>query len=81
MPKFNPLEASFKLIAVCAIFTTWTKLTIEAFNFAWHIVSTSRGEETLKVVRKAVCEKCGNVYDDDEFDVIIGRCICFDCRV
>ena len=81
MPKFNTLEASFKLIAVGAIFTMWVNLSIEAFKFSWHIISTSPGEETLKVVRKAVCENCGNVYDDDEFDVIIGRCICFDCRV
>ena len=81
MPKFNTLEASFKLIAVSGIFMMWTKLTIEAFKFSWHIISTSPGEETLKVVRKAVCENCGNVYDDDDFDVIIERCLCFDCRV
>ena len=81
MPKFIPLEASFKLIAVSGIFMMWTKLTIEAFKFSWHIISTSPGEETLKVVKKAVCENCGNVYDDDDFDVIIERCLCFDCPV
>ena len=81
MQNFNPLEASFKLIAVSGMFMMWTKLTIEAFKFSWHIISTSPGEETLKVVKKAVCENCGNVYDDDDFDVIIERCLCFDCRV
>ena len=78
MPKFNPLEASFKLIAVSGIFAIWSKITTEAFKFAWHIVSTS--PETLKVIRKAVCENCRNVYDDDDFDVIVERCFCFDCR-
>ena len=80
MPKFKPLEASFKLIAVSGIFAVVVKLTTEAFKFSWHIISTSPGEETSKVVRKAVCENCGNDYDDDDFDVIIGRCLCFDCR-
>ena len=71
----------FKAAAVSGIFILWAKLTIEAFKISWHIATTSPGEETLKVVRKAVCEKCGNVYNDDDFDVIIGRCLCFDCRV
>ena len=76
----NLFQASLKAAAVSGIFMIWTKFTIEAFNFSWHIISTSPGEETLKVVRKAVCEKCGNVYNDDDFDVIIERCLCFDCR-
>ena len=63
--------------AVGGIFTIWAKFTIEAFNLSWHIIT---GKETLKVVRKAVCENCGNVYNDDDFDVIIERCLCFDCR-
>ena len=77
----NPLEASFKAVAVFGIFIAWTSITIEAFKLSWHIISTSPGKETLKVVRKAVCEECGIVYDDDDFDVIIERCLCFDCRV
>ena len=75
------LEAPFKLIAVGGILAVWYAFTKEAFKFAWHIATTSPGKETLKVVRKAVCEKCENVYNDDDFDVIIGRCLCFDCRV
>ena len=71
MSKFNPLEAPFKLIAVAGIFTMWANLTINAFKFSWHVITTSPGEETLKVVKKAVCENCGNVYDDDDFHVII----------
>ena len=71
----------FKAAAVSGIFILWAKLTKEAFKISWHIITTTPGEETLKVVRKAVCEKCGNVYNDDDFDVIIGRCLCFDCRV
>ena len=66
-----------KAAAVGGIFAMWAKLTIEAFNLSWHIITD---KETLKVVRKAVCENCGNVYDDDDFDVIIERCLCFECR-
>ena len=77
----NLFQASLKAAAVGAIFMFWAKFTIEAFNFSWHIISTSPGKETLEVVRKAVCENCGNVYNDDDFDVIIGRCLCFECRV
>ena len=69
-----------KAAAVGGIFAMWVKLTIEAFNLSWHIISTSPEKETLEVVRKAVCENCGNVYNDDDFDVIIERCLCFECR-
>ena len=66
-----------KAAAVGGIFAMLAKLTIEAFNLSWNIITD---KETLKVVRKAVCENCGNVYNDDDFDVIIERCLCFDCR-
>ena len=69
-----------KIAAVGGIFAMWAKLTIEAFNLSWHIITTLPGKETLEVVRKAECENCGNVYDDDEIDVIIGRYLCFECR-
>ena len=78
MPDF--LQASLKAAAVCGIFMLWVNITIEAFKLSWHIISTSPEKETLEVVRKAVCEKCGIVYNDDDFDVIIERCLCFDCR-
>ena len=80
MPKFDALQASFKAAAVGGILMVWANFTKEVFKFSWHIITTSPGEETLEVVRKAVCENCGNVYDDDDFDVIIERCLCFDCR-
>ena len=67
-----------KAAAVGGIFAIWVKLTIEAFSLSWHIITI--GKETLEVVRKAVCENCGNFYNDDDFDVIIGRCLCFKCR-
>ena len=80
MSKFNPLEASLKLAAVSGIFTMWAKLTIEAFNFAWHIVSTSPGEETYKASFKIMCENCRKFYDDDESHVINGSFLCVACR-
>ena len=78
MPDF--LQASLKAAAVCGIFMLWANITIEAFKLSWHIISTSPEKDTLNVVRKAVCQNCGNVYNDDDFDVITERCLCFDCR-
>ena len=69
-----------KAVAVGGIFAMWCKLTIQSLKLSWHIITTSPEDEPLKVVRKAVCEKCGNIYDDDDFDVIIERCLCFECR-
>ena len=81
MPKFDALQASLKLAAVGVIFMLWANITIEAFKLSWHIISTSPEKDTLNVVRKAVCQNCGNVYHDDDFDVLIERCLCFDSRV
>ena len=74
------LQASLKAAAVGRIFIFWVNITIEAFKLSWHIISTSPEKETLEVVRKAVCQNCGNVYNDDDFDVITEKCLCFDCR-
>ena len=74
------VQASLKAAAISGIIMIWANFTKEAFKLSWHIISSSPGEKTLEVVRKAVCENCGNVYNDDDFDVIIERCLCFDCR-
>ena len=76
----NKFQSFFKAAAVGAIFMTWLNFTKEAFEFSWYIITTTPEKDTLEVVRKVVCEKCGNVYNDDDFDVIIERCLCFDCR-
>ena len=82
MPKLDPLEASFKIVAISAIFTMWAKLTIEAFNFAWHIASTSPGEETYKPCVKLVCQTCGEFFEDDEEKhVITGPLLCKFCAL
>ena len=80
MLKFNALQASLKAAAVGGIFMLWTKITIETFKLSWQIISTSPEKEILEVIRKAVCQNCGNVYNDDDFDVITEKCLCFDCR-
>ena len=81
MPKFDAIQASLKAVAVGGIFILWVNITIEAFKLSWHIISNlPEKKKTLEVVRKAVCHNCGNVYDDDDFDVIIEKCLCFDCR-
>ena len=80
MPKFDALQASLKVAAISGIFILWANITIEAFKLSWHIISTSPEKDTLEVVRKAVCQNCGNLYDDDDFHVIIEKCLCFDCR-
>ena len=77
MPNF--LQASLKAAAVGGIFMLWANITIEAFKLSWHIISLPE-KDTLNVVRKAVCQNCGNVYNDDDFHVITERCLCFDCR-
>ena len=79
MPKFDALHSSLKAAAVGGIFILWANITIEAFNLSWRIISLPE-KDNLEVVRKAVCEKCGNVYNDDDFDVITEKCLCFDCR-
>ena len=59
----DPLQASLKVAAVGGIFMVWSKLTIEAFKFAWHIISTSPEEKNWK----SVCGNCQELYDDDEY--------------
>ena len=80
MPKFDALQAPLKAAAVGGIFMFWVNITIAAFKLSWRIISKSPKKETLEVDRKAVCQNCGNVYDVDDFDVIIEKCLCFDCR-
>ena len=77
MPKFNPLESSFKFIAVSAIFLIWTNFTKEAFNFCWHIVTTSPEKETYKPVTKVMCTECKHFFDDESADEPY---ICFSCQ-
>ena len=82
MSKFNALEASLKFVAVSGIFMAWYNLTIEAFKFSWHIISTSPEEETYKPCVKLVCQRCGKFFEDDEEEhVITGSLLCEFCRL
>ena len=80
MQKFDPLQASLKFAAVGGIFMIWSNFTIEAFKFAWHIISTSPEKETYKASFKAVCGNCQELYDDDEYHLIHGTHLCGACR-
>ena len=80
MVKFNPLEASLKAVALGGIFMFWANLSRKAFNFCWHIFSTSPGEETYKASFKIMCGNCRELYDDDEEHVINGSFLCEACR-
>ena len=53
MQKFEPLQASLKVVAVSGIFKIWSNFTIEAFKFACHIISTSPEKNTYKASFKA----------------------------
>ena len=79
MKKFDTLQASIKVAAVSGIFMIWPNFTIEAFKFAWHIISTLPGEETLKTSFKAVCGNCQAHYDDDEYHLVYGTHLCEGC--
>ena len=90
MLKSDTLQASLKAAAVGGIFMLWVNFTIEAFKFAWHIVSTSSEKETwkasfkatspeketCKASFKAVSEKCQELYDDDEYHLIHSTHLC-----
>ena len=80
MQKFDPLQASLKVAAVGGIFMIWSNFTIEAFKFAWHIISTSPEKETYKASFKAICENCQKHYDDDKYHLIHGTHLCGACR-
>ena len=74
MPKFDALQASLKAVAVSGIFMIWANFTIEAFNFSWHIISTS--SETYKAVSKVMCAECKHFFAD----VADEPYICLSCQ-
>ena len=55
VPKVDVLQASIKVAAVSGIFMAWSNFAIEAFKFAWHIISILPEKETYKASFKAVC--------------------------
>ena len=77
----DPVQSALKLAAVGGIFTIWYNFTIEAINFAWHIISTSLEKETYKASFKILCENCRKLYDDDEYHLINGSYLCETCRL
>ena len=72
--------ALIKAAAVGGMFNIWAYFTIEAFKFAWHIVSTSPEKETWKAITKVLCDNCRKLYDNDEYGLIHGTHLCEACR-
>ena len=70
-------QASLKAAAVCGIFTIWSNFTIKAFNFSWHIISSSPEKDTFKAVKKVMCAECKHFFTDESADEPY---ICFSCR-
>ena len=60
----DPVQSVLKAAAVGWIFMIWYNFTIEAFNFAWHIISTSPEKETWKAVSKVMCAECRQFFID-----------------
>ena len=76
------VQSSLKAAAVGGIFMIWYNFTIEAFNFSWHIITTSPEKDTYKAVHKCLCQHCGEIYDDnEERHVIEGALFCDFCRL
>ena len=74
----DPLQSSLKVAAIGGIFMAWSNFIIEAFKFAWHIITMEK--ETWKPVTKAVCGNFQELYDDDEYHLIHGTHLCGACR-
>ena len=75
MPDF--LQVSLKAAAVGGIFMLWANITIEAFKFSWHIISTSPEKDTYKAVTKVMCAECKHFFNGDPADEPF---ICFSCQ-
>ena len=72
----NTLQVFIKTAAVSGIGLFWVNFTIEAFKFAWHIVSTLPEEK----IWKFACQNCQELYDADDYNVIYGPHLCEACR-
>ena len=72
------VQASLKVAALSGIFMIWANFTIEAFNFSWHIISTSPEKDTYKAVSKVCCEECRGFFDCETDED--GKFICFTCQ-
>ena len=77
----DPVQSALKASAVGGIFMIWYNFTIEAFKFAWHIISTSPKKDTYEPVFKVLCENFRKLYDDDEWHLIHGAQLCEACRL
>ena len=70
------MELSLKVAAVGGISMIWYYFTKEAFNFSWHIITTSPEKDTYRPVERAMCTECRHFFPGDETDEPF---VCFSC--
>ena len=80
-PRVNALQVFIKTAAVSGIGLVWVNFTVMSLNMAWHIISTSPGDETWKPVvkQRVMCEECDGYFLDDGGELIHGKFLCEYC--
>ena len=81
VPRVNTLEVLTKTAAVTGIAFLWVNFTVVSLKMAWHIISTSPGDETWKpiVKQRVMCESCHGYFLDDGGELIHGKLLCEYC--
>ena len=75
-PRVNALQVLAKTAAVSGIAFLWANFTVMSLKMAWHIISTSPEDETLKLIvkQRVMCEEChGYFLEDDGGELIHGK--------
>ena len=80
MEHFDISEAILKGVCVGALTSVLFNFTLKAFELAWHVISTSPDDYTLKVISIAVCEECEERFLDDGNELENGRFLCENCK-
>ena len=79
--RVNALQVLAKTAAVGGIAFLWTNFTVMSLKMAWHIISTSPEDETLKLIvkQRVMCEECHGYFLDDGGELIHRKFLCEYC--